>query len=49
MQKVGSHIYQNTSGDVPEDSVDDLSENEETASNDATDTDETVEGEFRQV
>ena len=47
MQKVGSHIYQNASEEPPDDSVEDLSEDAE--STDSTDTDETVEGEFRQV
>ena len=47
MQKVGSHIYQNASPETPDDSVEDLSENPEPT--DSTDTDETVEGEFRQV
>ena len=47
MQKVGSHIYQNASPETPEDTVEDLSEDVE--SGESTDTDETVEGEFRQV
>jgi molecular chaperone DnaK len=49
MQKVGAHIYQKTSEGVQEDSVEDVSDNEESPSNIPTDTDETVEGEFRQV
>lgn len=49
MQKVGTHIYQNAPTDIPEESVEDLSDNEEQVINDPQEPDETVEGEFRQV